>query len=296
MRKIHDFMTLYTDSIFLTNEIEGFRYCREKRTTAINTMTVLYCEEGYIDVWYHNKMLRISAGEFFIRIPDFSYELGPYEMSPDFKFYQVTVDARVYEKVMYEHMRIEPNWYAKQEYVREHPVFRFSKESVEFFLVYFHLITLQLNDKQTEYRRQILLLIARGAAMEMLNYIDKLAVITPSFENRISVNHSDYTFREFTRILQQYPYEREVQWYAAKLGITPKYLSEICKGRSGKSASEWIADITVTEIKHYLTNTTMPVREIARIMEFPNASFFCQYTKKHTGFTPNHLRKQKREA
>ena len=289
-------MTLYTDSIFLTNEIEGFRYCREKRTTAINTMTVLYCEEGYIDVWYHNKMLRISAGEFFIRIPDFSYELGPYEMSPDFKFYQVTVDARVYEKVMYEHMRIEPNWYAKQEYVREHPVFRFSKESVEFFLVYFHLITLQLNDKQTEYRRQILLLIARGAAMEMLNYIDKLAVITPSFENRISVNHSDYTFREFTRILQQYPYEREVQWYAAKLGITPKYLSEICKGRSGKSASEWIADITVTEIKHYLTNTTMPVREIARIMEFPNASFFCQYTKKHTGFTPNHLRKQKREA
>ena len=289
-------MTLYTDSIFLTNEIEGFRYCREKRTTAINTMTALYCEEGYIDVWYHNKMLRISAGEFFIRIPDFSYELGPYEMSPDFKFYQVTVDARVYEKVMYEHMRIEPNWYAKQEYVREHPVFRFSKESVEFFLVYFHLITLQLNDKQTEYRRQILLLIARGAAMEMLNYIDKLAVITPSFENRISVNHSDYTFREFTRILQQYPYEREVQWYAAKLGITPKYLSEICKGRSGKSASEWIADITVTEIKHYLTNTTMPVREIARIMEFPNASFFCQYTKKHTGFTHNHLRKQKREA
>ena len=289
-------MTLYTDSIFLTNEIEGFRNCREKRSTAVNTLTALFCEQGYIDVWYHNQMLRINAGELFLRIPDFSYELGPYEMSSDFKFYQVTIDAHVYEKVMYEHMRIEPNWYAKQEYVKEHPTFKFNAVSKEFFLTYFHLITLQLQDRQTEYRKQILMLIARGAAMEMLNYIDKLAVITPSYEGRLSVNHSDYTFREFTRVLQQYPHEREVQWYASKLGITPKYLSEICKDRSGKSASEWIADITVSEIKHYLRHTTLPIREIARLMEFPNASFFCQYTKKHTGLTPNHLRKQRRES
>ena len=289
-------MTLYTDSIFLTNEIEGFRACREERSTAVNTMTALFCEQGYIDVWYHNAMLRINAGELFLRIPDFSYQLGPFEMSPDFKFYQVTIDARVYEKVMYEFMRIEPDWYAKQEYVKAHPTFKFNEASKEFFFVYFHLLTLQLKDRQTEYRRQIMMLIARGAAMEMLNYMDKLALVTPSSEGRVSVNHSDYTFREFTRILQQYPHEREVQWYASKLGITPKYLSEICKERSGKSASEWIADITITEIKHYLTHTTMPIHEVARIMEFPNASFFCQYTKKHTGLTPNRLRKQKKEA
>lgn len=293
MRKIPESMTLYTDSIFLTNEIEGFRTCREKRTTSVNTMTALYCEAGHIDVWYHNAMLRIHAGELFLRIPDFSYEMGPYEMSPDFKFYQMTVDAHVYERVMYEHMRVEPNWYAKQEYVKEHPTFKFSPQSRDFFLAYFNMMCLQLQDKQTEYRRQIVMFIARAASMEILNYMDKLAVVAPYEDPRMSVNHSDYTFREFTRILQQFPHEREVQWYAAKLGITPKYLSEICKERSGKSASEWIADVTVAELKHYLTHTTMPIREVARIMEFPNASFFCQYTKKHTGLTPNHLRKQK---
>jgi YesN/AraC family two-component response regulator len=129
----------------------------------------------------------------------------------------------------------------------------------------------------------------------MLNYMDKLAAMKGvEIENRTSVNQSDYTFREFTRLLQQFPHEREVQWYAKHLGITPKYLSEICKERSGKSAGEWIADITVSELKHYLRNTTMPIREIARVMEFPNASFFCQYTKKHTGLTPNHYRKEKK--
>ena len=84
-----------------------------------------------------------------------------------------------------------------------------------------------------------------------------------------------------------------MQWYAEKLKITPKYLSEICKARSGKSASEWIAEVTVAELRHLLRDTTMPIHEIARVMEFPNASFFCQYTKKHTGLTPNHFRKEK---
>ena len=94
-------------------------------------------------------------------------------------------------------------------------------------------------------------------------------------------------------LLQKYPHEREVQWYAKQLGITPKYLSEICRERSSKAAGEWIAEVTVAELKYYLQNTTMPIHEVARIMEFPNASFFCQYTKKHTGLTPNHFRKNK---
>ena len=290
-------MTLSTDAIFLTTDVEGFRVCRATRTTSVATMTVLFCEEGYIDVFYHGEMLRIQKGDLFIRIPDFTQQLGPYEMSPDFKFKQVTIDAIIYEKLMYDHMRIEPYWWAKQEYVKEHPIFELNEASKEFLDTYFHLLELQLRDKPSTYRNQIMMLIARGAVMEMLNYMDKLAVIDiKEIERRKSVNQSDYTFHEFTRLLQQYPHEREVQWYAQELKITPKYLSEICKERSGKSAGEWIADLTVAELKHYLRNTTMPIREIARIMEFPNASFFCQYTKKHTGLTPNHYRKNREEV
>ncbi|MBO7457859.1 MAG: AraC family transcriptional regulator [Paludibacteraceae bacterium] len=286
-------MTLSTDSIFLTNDVEGFRECREKRTTSKDTMSAILCKKGYIDVYYHEEMIRINKGDLFFRIPDFAHELGPYEMSPDFEFSQVTVSAAIFEKVMYEHMRVEPNWYAKQEFLKEHPIFHVNAVSQDFFNTYFHLLALQLQDNLTEYRVQILQNIARAATMEMLNYIDKLSVLSPMELSRLSVNQSDYTFHEFTRLLQEYPHEREVQWYAKKLNITPKYLSEICKERSNKSASQWIADITVTEIKHLLRETTLPIREIARKMEFPNASFFCQYTKKHTGLTPNHFRKQK---
>jgi len=287
-------MTLSTDLLFITTDVDGFRECREKRTTHTDTMTVLYCKTGHIDVYYHGSMLRINTGDLFVRVPDFSHELGPYKMSPDFEFMQVTVSASVYEQLMYEHMRVEPNWYGKQEYVKDNPIFPLTGSSVEVLDVYFKSLTLQLEKEQTEYRKQILMLIARAAMMELLDYMDRLAIVDNATAGRRSVNSSDYTFREFTRLLQQYPHKREVQWYAKQLDITPKYLSEICKERSDKSASEWIADITVAEIKHYLHHTVLPIREIAQVMEFPNASFFCQYTKKHTGLTPNHFRKEKK--
>jgi len=287
-------MILFTDNIFLTDEQEGFRICRETRTkSSTHTMTALLCEAGYIDLYYHGGMLRVNPGELFVRIPDFNQPIGPYEMSPDFHFKQVTINAPIYEQLMYEHIRIEPNWYAKQEYLKEHPIYKLSAKSKDFFYTYFHLFMLQLQEAEVAYRVQILRNIARAAVMEMLHHMDQLTLGELSIPERVEINHSDYTFREFTRLLQQNPHEREVQWYAKQLGISPKYLSEICKVHSGKSASQWIADVTVTELKHYLRNTTMPIREVAKAMEFPNASFFCQYTKKHTGLTPNHLRKQK---
>jgi len=287
-------MTLFTENIFLTDEQEGFKYCRENRTTSSRqTMTVLYCEAGYIDVFYHGAMFRINPGELFVRVPDFSREIGPYSMSPDFAFKQLTVSAPIFDRIMFDHIRMEPNWFAKQEYLKEHPTFQLTEISRDFFYTYFHLFELQMKGEITKYRKEILRQIAKGATMEMLNYLDKLGNVLPSSATHPNTNQSDYTFREFTRLLQAYPHKREVQWYAQELKITPKYLSEICKERSGKSAGQWIADITVSEIKHYLHNSTLPIREIARVMEFPNASFFCQYTKKHTGLTPNHYRKQK---
>lgn len=288
-------MTLFNDSVFITNDKEGFRLCRETRTlSSTSTMTALYCKDGFIDVYYHGEMIRIKKGDLFVRIPDFSHELGPYEMSPDFAFMQFTADAAIFNQIMYDHMRVEPNWYAKQEYLKSNPIFPLDEKSVDFFESYFHMFILQLEGKPSAYRNQIMMLIARAATMEMLNYMDKLAVVEMASDMRMSVNQSDYTFHAFTRLLQEYPHKREVQWYAKQLGITPKYLSEICKDLSDKSAGEWIADVTVSELKHYLRNTTLPIREIARMMEFPNASFFCQYTKKHTGITPNQFRKQKK--
>ena len=283
-------MILFTDSLFITDEKEGFRICRETRTSCTATMTVMLCTAGYIDVYFHGSYIRIHPNEMFVRIPDFSQPLGPYEMSPDFEFMQVTFAASVYDKIMLDHLRIEPDWWAKQEYIKANPIFPMDERSKDYFRTYFHLLNLQLSGERTDYKKQIMMLIARGGLLELLNFMDKLALVDAG--RRAVINQSDYIFRQFIHLLQEHPHEREVQWYAAQLDITPKYLSEVCKQRSQKSAGEWISDITVSELKHYLKDTTLPIHEVAQVMEFPNSSFFCQYTKKHLGMTPNHFRKK----
>lgn len=283
-------MTLFTDFIFQTNDVEGFKICRETRSEA--STTALLCTAGHIDVFYRGEMLRIGPNDLFIRVPR-ATELGPYEISEDFEFMMLSIPIALFEGLMFDQMRVEPRWWQKLEYLKIHPIFQLNEVSIDFLKTYFHLLELQLKDRPSDYRLQIMKLIARGATMELLNYMDKVVQFDEIDSTRQSVNSSDYTFHAFTHLLREHPHEREVQWYAKELDITPKYLSEICKERSGKSASEWIAEITVSELKQLLRNTTLPIREIAEKMEFPNASFFCQYTKKHTGLTPNQFRKQK---
>lgn len=282
-------MILQTDSIFLTNEIEGFVQCRETRSE--KSASVILVTAGYMDLFFRNEMIRVNKSDIFIRVPH-ATKLGPYQFSEDLRFMEIVFPIEIFENLMYGNMRIEPNWWAKQEYLKRNPIFHLTDKSIEFCETYFHLLTLQLQDRQSDYRKHILMNVARCASMELLNYMDK-TVDLAALTDRSSVNASDYTFRNFTQLLRDFPHEREVQWYAAKLDITPKYLSEICKERSGKSASEWIAETTVSELKHYLRETTLPIHQIAVEMEFPNASFFCQYTKKHLGMTPNHYRRAK---
>ena len=80
--------------------------------------------------------------------------------------------------------------------------------------------------------------------------------------------------------------EREVRAYAEQLLITPKYLSAVCKEKSGRTAMDWITESTVNHIKYYLLQTDLSVKEIAFKLDFPDVSFFCKYVKKHLGKSP----------
>lgn len=282
-------MILHNEYLFLTDEVAGFRQFRE--TLSETSSTMVLCKKGYVDVFFHGEMLRVSQNELLIRIPR-ATELGPYEFSEDFEFLELAIPNRIFEELMYELMRVEPQWWQKQEYLKAHPLFQLNEVSMEFCETYFHLLKLQMSEPLNDYRRQILKLMARGATLEILAYLDKMISTEDLNVTRLASNTGDYTFHTFTNLLREHPHKREVQWYAEQIGITPKYLSEICKERSGKSASEWIADVTIAELKHLLRETTIPIHKIAEQMEFPNASFFCQYTKKHTGLTPNKFRKE----
>ena len=105
------------------------------------------------------------------------------------------------------------------------------------------------------------------------------------------VTHSKRVFQEFiTLVANEHTISREVNYYAEKMCITPKYLSVLIKKASGKSANDWINAIVVNRAKTLLNNEDMTIQQIAYELKFPNASFFVQYFKRNMGITPKKYR------
>jgi len=86
--------------------------------------------------------------------------------------------------------------------------------------------------------------------------------------------------------------EREVDFYAGKLFITPKYLTEVCKKNSGKTALEWIQNYTTQRLIILLENKSLSFTQIADTLHFSSQSFFSRYVRKVLGVSPSEYRQR----
>lgn len=100
-------------------------------------------------------------------------------------------------------------------------------------------------------------------------------------------NRQDVIYSAFLEAVgKYYKTERKVGFYADKLCITPKYMSQVVKDISGRTASEIIEDYVITEIKALLLSTNMTIQQISDYLNFPSQSVFGKYFKRVTGTSP----------
>ncbi len=99
-------------------------------------------------------------------------------------------------------------------------------------------------------------------------------------------------FNRFMALMESdYKVSRDVAYYSAKMNITPKYLTNIVKQVTGHTPKTIIDQYVILQIKMQLIRTPESVKEIAWDYHFSDVSFFCRYFKKHTGLTPQQVRK-----
>ncbi len=110
----------------------------------------------------------------------------------------------------------------------------------------------------------------------------------PSRPEPDSQSRTDALMVEFIRILSaECERERSVEFYASKLGISPKYLSLICKKKTGKNASKIIDDVVIHRAKDLLRQTGLSIQEVADRLNFVSQSFFGKYFKQRVGISPS---------
>lgn len=92
--------------------------------------------------------------------------------------------------------------------------------------------------------------------------------------------------RFIEELRQHYAAQRSVQFYADRLCLTPKYLSQVVHAVSGRHAGEWIRDYVILEAKALLKSGQYTIQQVSDMLNFANQSFFGVYFKKAVGCSP----------
>lgn len=101
----------------------------------------------------------------------------------------------------------------------------------------------------------------------------------------------DELYGQFTDLVRRHFRTcRDVSYYADRLCITVKYLSQVVKEQTGHPASKVIEQYVTTECKALLSSTTMSIQQIADTLNFSSQSAFGKYFKHAMGMSPREYR------
>lgn len=84
---------------------------------------------------------------------------------------------------------------------------------------------------------------------------------------------------------------RTVAWYADRLNVTPKHLSETVKRATGHSVMYFISQHTLSIVIDLLKNSPLSLSQLSEELGFSSLSYFTRYVRKHLGMSPSDYRK-----
>lgn len=104
-------------------------------------------------------------------------------------------------------------------------------------------------------------------------------------------NRGDEIFFRFRQLLgEYYRTARTVAFYADKLCITTRYLTNIVQARYGKSPKEAIDIYTVMQIRLDLLQTDISLADLSYKYNFSSPAFFSDYFRRNAGCSPTEYR------
>ncbi len=247
----------------------------------------VYCERGSFQFIKDGQSYHVGEGDLMVGQYN-GLAVGTFMRTPDLKGKLICAGRHLFDDALAEILHLDTTWWKKFLLLREAPIIHLSEYQNRLYQSYFNLMDIFMEDSDNPYRQRIIRLIAQSMAVEVLHEMGGLIPEengpgTPTSKR----SQKDVLFQRFiTMINRMENTDRTVKAYADRLLVTPKYLSAVCKEKSGRTAMDWLTEACVRNIKYYLLQTGLSVKEIAFKMDFPDVSFFCKYTRKHLGQSP----------
>lgn len=170
-----------------------------------------------------------------------------------------------------------------RKFLMQQSMLRVTDEEMEEQMQIYRTLRRKIKQPDYHYKRDLIMsymqVLCCNACQLMIPYIEMQ-------EAQVG-NRKKQIYDKFMELIQQYyATERSIGFYADKMCITPKYLSQMVYAVSGRHAGDWIRDYVILEAKALLKSRKYTIQQISDMLNFANQSFFGVYFKKEVGCSP----------
>lgn len=240
----------------------------------------LLCIEGESTIYINNEMYSIHKNDFLLCHPQTIFEHKITNL--DFKYCGFFLSPEYVKQISL----ISSNSWNAILFIENNPIIALDENESSLFLQYYNLIRSKFETESQHHLKHLIDMLLQAFIYEFHDSMEKRIKIDPP-----QYNSADNLFISFLDILvNSYPKQRSVSYYAEKLFVTPKYLSAICKEISGETASDLITRYVKKDIENLLKQPNKTIKEIANELDFANLSFFGKYVKRIFGVSPKEYR------
>ena len=240
-----------------------------------------YCHEGYCTFERNGKAYRFEAGNCMI-IPRRGDLVHHLQESSNFR-----VDV-IYVTQEFIQTATPRSNYGTRGHLSlfENPIMQLSATQQAQCANNFATIIQRLACPQHHFYHEVL---TNAVQTMILDFFDFHATIY-GFDKISSQYHQ--LMQQFIELLERgdFRHNRDIGYYADKLCVTSKYLSEVSKKVSGLPANYWITRYASLDINRLLRDRSLTLTAIKDMFGFTSLSHFSRYVQSNLGAKPSYFR------
>lgn len=272
---------MLVDDVRILQSPDGVRFHRN---------VIAFCAKGRFTAEQNGSPIMVQEHQVFI-CPSGS-QLSNVMISPDFEFLAMAINNVTLER----HMRGDMGIWNYLSYIDRINILSVDPSAGPAFFRIFkdmiQLLTSPTDDIQDVRDRQEMLKITMQLGLMAFSILLRKQAVAEANNDGLRQNVS--YFSRFMNLLQHNEHKHQpVDYYASELCISTKYLTDICKKNSGKTAGQWIREYVIADITYYLQHTDLSIKVIASNLGFSSTSFFGKYVKEALGCTPMEYRNKR---
>lgn len=275
-----EFVDYADDDIVIIDDLRNFS---KLQSIKVDFLLIVVVKTGRVAMMTNKVEAIASCNDIIICQPNTI--MNECLVSIDFTAKAVCLSSQTARKMLHIGEVIDLSFYLKNK-----PIIHVDDLSMATFEKYHALLSEQLLKEPTKYKKHIV-----GSLVSSFLFC-LLSIIESASPQRTAINMSrgSLLFKQFIELLTSMEAKpRNVDYYSKQLCISSKYLSNLCKSNSGKTAYEWIMEYVTEDIHRLLAHSDMSIKEIANYLDFPSLSFFGKFVRAHLGCSPTEFRRMK---